>query len=300
MDKRLRDIWVEALKVAESFPSYEDSCRQLELSNSARSSFGDIIQAQFPQYLPTGSKVEATDAVDVAVSLWQNGTKRQRLLTLVRLAKKLTPILASCEKKLDAAAENNEENNVTLEELINYARLVAPHARAPPEYSDPTGTDPYCVPGFLFPCPDRLTMSRSCLFFSTLVRAIPPTISFTPDARSGSIYHVEITTPTEGATILYTINNTSQWLKYDPVAKFIITGPGKYIIRAYCHAEGQLASEVSLSETEVPGAGSPKQPKIEQPKTVEEPPKAAAKPKFGGLFIGDDESSDDSSDENSD
>lgn len=79
---------------------------------------------------------------------------------------------------------------IALDDLIAFARRIRCHVRAPPEYNDPTGADPFCVPGYFFPCPDRLMMSRSALFYSELLRAVPPIVTFQEDKRSASIVWV--------------------------------------------------------------------------------------------------------------
>lgn len=84
--------------------------------------------------------------------------------------------------------------SIDLESLVAYGRRIAAHVRSPPEYNDSSGTDGLCVPGYFFPCPDNLTISRSVLFQADKIRAVSPTISFTPDPRTRAMYWVSALT----------------------------------------------------------------------------------------------------------
>lgn len=64
--------------------------------------------------------------------------------------------------------------------LLGFSRRLGPNSRPPPEYNDPSGADAFCVPGYLFPCPDAQMMLRSVLFLGgaskAVLRCIPPDI----------------------------------------------------------------------------------------------------------------------------
>lgn len=195
--------------------------------------------------------LQKTHLRDLSYGLYRLPT-RQRLVAFVKLFKLLDQIIMACGRRLEAISIADPANGVDLETLVAFARRIRCHVRAPPEYDDPTGADVFCVPGYFFPCPDRLMMSRSALFYSGLLRAVPPTITFKGDARSRALFWVVIQTSTPKASIFFTINNAAPWTLYNSAQKPYITGPGSYTVRTYCQAEGFYISEVTVAEFDAP------------------------------------------------
>lgn len=178
--------------------------------------------------------------------------------------------------------------------MIGYSRKLAPVTQAPPEYNDPTGLDALCVPGFFFPCPDAMALSKSSLHNASVEHTVAPSIEFRPDENSAAISFIVLTTPTANAVCYFRINKNN-WMTYDTTRQPYLTGPGEYLVECFAQAQGCYPSTVNMesvvlpAEHAAPAVEVVETPVIEEPTEKSRPKQSAA----SGLFFGSDSSSED-------
>eukprot|EP01057_Protomagalhaensia_wolfi_P004099 Protomagalhaensia_wolfi_Nauph_80__4098@NODE_415_length_2562_cov_6_734047_g311_i0_p1_GENE_NODE_415_length_2562_cov_6_734047_g311_i0NODE_415_length_2562_cov_6_734047_g311_i0_p1_ORF_typecomplete_len259_score50_21CHB_HEX_C_1/PF13290_6/0_1_NODE_415_length_2562_cov_6_734047_g311_i0129905 len=133
--------------------------------------------------------------------------------------------------------------------LMGLSRRLGPHVRPPPEYNDPSGADAFCVPGYVFPCPDVAMMLRSTLFLggspSAMMRCLPPEIDAVLQTGFTAVFKLSLTSKTEGATFFYSVNLDSL-RPFNPTQPPTLSAPGEYTIQAYSVAPNFLPSEMSI------------------------------------------------------
>eukprot|EP01053_Blabericola_migrator_P002054 Blabericola_migrator_1__2053@NODE_1562_length_4269_cov_136_374108_g173_i2_p3_GENE_NODE_1562_length_4269_cov_136_374108_g173_i2NODE_1562_length_4269_cov_136_374108_g173_i2_p3_ORF_typecomplete_len258_score52_17CHB_HEX_C_1/PF13290_6/0_014_NODE_1562_length_4269_cov_136_374108_g173_i232824055 len=133
--------------------------------------------------------------------------------------------------------------------LVGLSRRLGPHVRPPPEYNDPAGTDAFCVPGYVFPCPDVAMMLRSTLFMggspSATVRSLPPDIDAELLPGFTAAYKLTLTSDSPGANFFYSVNLDS-YRPFNPAQPPTLSAPGEYTIQAYAVAPNFNPSEAKI------------------------------------------------------
>eukprot|EP01055_Gregarina_sp_Pseudo9_P003579 Gregarina_sp_Pseudo_9__3578@NODE_373_length_3017_cov_31_577233_g352_i0_p3_GENE_NODE_373_length_3017_cov_31_577233_g352_i0NODE_373_length_3017_cov_31_577233_g352_i0_p3_ORF_typecomplete_len277_score58_47CHB_HEX_C_1/PF13290_6/0_039_NODE_373_length_3017_cov_31_577233_g352_i020142844 len=178
--------------------------------------------------------------------------------------------------------------------LVGLSRRLGPHVRPPPEYSDPSGADAFCVPGYVFPCPDTAMMLRSTLFLGgtpeSLLRCLPPEIDAVLQAGCTAVFKLSLTSQTENANFFYSVNLDSL-RPFNATQPPTLSAPGEYTIQAYCVATGYLPSEMSIRNLRLAVQES-SDSKVSSVAGSSASRSAVSKPQdsvFGGFFLGDDD-----------
>lgn len=225
-------------------------------------------------------------------------TDHEFLSTLLDLRDILEPLDFLAREKSQAIRRLRYKYRVGT--LVGLSRRLGPHVRPPPEYNDPSGADAFCVPGYVFPCPDVAMMLRSTLFLGgtpeAMLRCLPPEIDAILQAGCTAVFKLSLESKTEDASFFYSVNLDSL-RPFNPAQPPTLSAPGEYTIQAYCVAPKYLPSEMAIKTlrlTVQEPSGESKSSSIvgSSAKSAESKPKDSV---FGDFFLGDDE--DDSEEE---
>eukprot|EP01054_Gregarina_sp_Poly1_P005216 Gregarina_sp_Poly_1__5215@NODE_2765_length_1747_cov_76_045833_g1744_i0_p1_GENE_NODE_2765_length_1747_cov_76_045833_g1744_i0NODE_2765_length_1747_cov_76_045833_g1744_i0_p1_ORF_typecomplete_len278_score41_03CHB_HEX_C_1/PF13290_6/1e04CHB_HEX_C_1/PF13290_6/0_25_NODE_2765_length_1747_cov_76_045833_g1744_i072905 len=228
----------------------------------------------------------------------QLSTKHDLLSILLDLRDLLEPLDHLAVEKSKTISHLTSQYRVGT--LLGLSRRLGPHVRPPPEYNDSSGADAFCVPGYVFPCPDTAMMLRSTLFLGgapeAVMRCLPPEISAVLQTGFTSAYKLHLTSSTDSANFFYSVNLDSL-RPFNAAQPPTLSAPGEYTIQAYCVAPNYLPSEMSIKNLNLVVQESKIESKsssvVSQKSSVlsakERNPQDSV---FGDFFLGDDDDSD--------
>eukprot|EP00917_Polyrhabdina_sp_WS-2016_P007846 GHVP01017549.1.p1 GENE.GHVP01017549.1~~GHVP01017549.1.p1 ORF type:complete len:296 (-),score=62.07 GHVP01017549.1:194-1081(-) len=176
--------------------------------------------------------------------------RTQKLLRLQNLKNrldKILPMIRYGEAILETSTKV-EEANLHLDTILAMGRRTASQIKAPPEYADPTGSHQFCVPGFGFPAPDQGAILKSALQIACQKQVSPVSIVMgSKIAGTVGTYPVFFNDVKEGATVLYSVNKSGNYL-YRPNEPLKLTAPGKYLVKAVAQLRGHQQSDEAVAE----------------------------------------------------